>query len=94
MDEEHKRHQEINRADMARQVLDNPVFKECLELVEKEIIEAWAQSNFRDNEGREKAWMMIVYGRKIRDILLSCIETGKMAQIQLEEKRRFRLFGG
>ena len=89
---DNKRYDEIQRGDMAKTVMSNPVFTEALDQIEKDILSAWEGTNPRDTEAREKAWAFYVASKKIRATLQSYIETGHMAVMQLEEKRRFNVF--
>jgi len=41
----------------------------------------------------QKLHMMFVCNRKVQNTLRGYIETGKLAGIQLEQKRKFKLFG-
>ena len=92
MTDDQKRQEEINRAAHAEAVLKNPLVKEVLDRLEADIVKAWEGTNPRDQEARERGWMFYVTVRKFRNQFLSYIETGKMASVQLEEKRRFQLF--
>lgn len=87
-----KRYDEIQRGDMARMVLESTVFKEALDTIERDILNAWEQTSPRDTEAREKAWSFYLASRKIRSTLQNFVDTGKMALIQVEEKKRFNLF--
>lgn len=84
--------QEIERADRAKAVLDNPLVKESFDALERELIEGLAQTSIEDEKKREKIHTMLVYGRKWRNTFLGMIETGKLAAFQLEEKRRLKLW--
>lgn len=94
MTDEQLRQQEQARASQAEQVLKNPLVMEVLDRLEKDIINTWEVTPMRDMEAREKAWLWFVTVRKFRNTFLGFIETGKLASVQLEEKRRFKLFGG
>ncbi len=94
MTDDELRQQEIFRASKAEAVLNNPLVTEVLDLLEKDIITAWEATPMRDTEAREKAWMYYLTVRKFRNIFTTYIETGRMASMQLEQKKLFRLFGG
>lgn len=91
LSEEQKRYQEISRADRARALLENAELREALDDIEKEVL--LALEGTHDTEAVLKLHRMYVIGRKFRNILHSRIQTGKMAALQLEEKRRFKLWG-
>jgi len=94
MSEEQQLHKELSRATDADAVLKNPLVQEVLDSLEKDIISAWEATPMRDVEAREKAWMYYLTVRKFRNTFINFIETGRMASMQLETKRKFQLFGG
>lgn len=71
----------------AREVLENEAFLWAFESTEKELIEAWKNSPARDEEGREKLYLMLQLLGKIKATLTNSMETGKLAQMELEHKR-------
>lgn len=85
--DEQNRIAEIERADRAKAVLDNPLFKTAFEDLEKEILTGL--ENTHDEALVKKLHLMFVCNRKVRNILQTHIETGKLAAIQLE--RKFKL---
>lgn len=87
--EEQKRYQEIARADQAKALLENPMLKTALEDIEIEVLRMMESTH--DTELVLKLHRMLVCGRKFRNILQSHLETGKMAAIELEQKRKFNL---
>jgi hypothetical protein len=79
--------QELQRAEQARQVMETPLVRETLELMEREIVEAWIACPARDTEGRDWLWRQIVSTRKFKDTLRGVMESGKLAQARLKEKQ-------
>jgi len=86
------RYDEIQRGDMANQLLNSHVMKEALDTIEQEILSAWEATNFKDTDARERAWYFYLASKKFRNTLINYIQTGKMAVMQLEEQKRFKLF--
>lgn len=80
---------EIQRAEQARQIFETPLVKETLELMEREIVEAWIACPARDAEARDWLWRQIVTARKFKDTLRGIMESGKIAQARLKEKQTF-----
>ena len=79
----------LRRAEQARQVLETQVVKDTLDLMEKEVMEAWMVCPVRDVEGRETLWRMAVTTRKFRDLLKGTMESGKLALDQIKQKQSF-----
>ena len=77
----------IRRSEKARQLFNDPLLQETLDLIEKEVTEAWMTCPVRDVEARETLWRMAVTARKFRDILRGTMESGKIAMKQLEDKK-------
>jgi len=86
---EQKLYEEISRADQARALLENPLLASAFSDVEREILSM--KENTHDQVAVQKLHFMFVCNRKVQNILRAHIETGKMAAIQLEEKRKFNL---
>lgn len=92
LNDDQKRHAEIERADRAKALLENKDFASALADIENEVLVAMEATH--DDQTILKLHRMFVIGRKFKNILSSRIDTGKMAAIQLESKRKLRLWGG
>ena len=73
--------------DRAREVIENEAFIAAFDATEKEVIEQWMQSPARDQDGREKLWQYLSMLRKVKANLQTTLETGKLAQLELQHKR-------
>lgn len=71
----------------AKEILENEVFQQAMTSIKTEINEQWQNSPARDQEGREKLWMMLKIAEKFQSILQTTLETGKLAEIDLNHKR-------
>ena len=74
--------QEKQRTQLAKNVLDNPVFQDAIKQIKQELYGEFLNSPARDSEGREKIYLM----GKMFDLLLvnikSVMETGKLNKKQ------------
>ena len=74
--------QEKQRTELAKNVLDNPVFQDAIKQIKQELYGEVLNSPARDSEGREKIYLM----GKMLDLLLvnikSVMETGKLNKKQ------------
>jgi hypothetical protein len=68
----------VQRAERARQLLEDPFVSGALDTIEKEIIEQWSACPVRDVEGREILWRLYMTARKFRGIFEGAIESGKI----------------
>lgn len=78
---------EIARGQYATEALDNPLIGEALVAWEKEITEAWKTSPLRDVDGRERLRLMLEASRQFQAFLSRTMETGKLAEVQIEQQR-------
>lgn len=84
--------QERIRGEKARQILNDELVVEAFSLIEKQIIEQWEQAPARDKEGKEHLWIYYKVLKKFKAHLEDVLNTGKMAAIQLQEKKKFKYF--
>ena len=77
----------LRRANQARQVFDQPIVKETLDFMEREVTDMWAATPIRDVEAREALWRMAVTTRKFRELLRGTMESGKLAADEIARKR-------
>ena len=74
----------------AREVLDNEEFAAAFDAIEKEVIETWQNSPSRDQAGREKCWEYLMLLRKVKTQLQRTLETGKLAELDLNYQRSLK----
>ncbi len=77
---------EINRGQKAAQILSEPLFKEAFATLKQECYDKWLTSPVRDEEGREKLWLMLKATERAEQHLRSVMETGKLAERSLQQK--------
>ena len=74
--------QEKQRVELAKNILQNPVFQDAITKIKTELYGEFQSSPARDSEGREKIYLM----NKMFDLLLvnikSVMETGKLNKKQ------------
>jgi len=74
--------QEKQRVELAKNILENPVFQDSIQKIKTELYGEFQSSPARDSEGREKIYLM----NKMFDLLLvnirSVMETGKLNKKQ------------
>lgn len=79
--------QHIYDADQARLVLENQQFIQAFADIEQEITEAWKASPHRDQEGRNELFRLLQSAKKFKSLLTTRLETGKLAQLQLQQEQ-------
>lgn len=79
--------QRIYDGNRAKEVIENEAFQQVFSDIEQELFKAWMDSPARDAEGREKIHQYLAMLKKVKTHLQSTLETGKLAQLDLEHKR-------
>lgn len=74
----------------AKEVLENEVFQAVFQRIEQEVIDQWTNSPARDEVGREKCWQYLMLLRKVKTHLTSTLETGQLAELELNHKQSLR----
>ena len=87
MDEQQQLETEVERARQAREITEHPLWAEAFDAYRKRLMDEWAASPARDTDGREKLWLMVKTASAVERHLAEMLETGKLASIQLEQKR-------
>ncbi len=85
---------EIKRGDEAKRVLENPIYQEAIQKVRDGLIHSMATSPLGDAKTHNRLVIGLQVLTQIEKSLESVMMTGKMAQIQVEDKNAFqRIFG-
>jgi hypothetical protein len=85
---------DVDRARLAGEVLNNPVYAESYAQIEQEFTKLWRDS--RDKDEREDIHRALLMLGKARTILEATMRSGQVAAKELERKRSLaeRLTGG
>ena len=68
------------REEHAKRLLNDPLFVEAFELLEKNLLNSWSSSGGNEIDTREQIWLSLRLLERIRLHLTSIIETGDMAK--------------
>lgn len=82
--------EELRRGDMARQIIENPIYSEAWQSVRDAIISAWESAPIRDKEGQNELKLMLKLLTDVRRNVETVMQTGKMARIQIERESMFK----
>ena len=70
----------MDREARARNLLNDPLYKEAFEKLEEEINNTWYNSSVKDVESREQLWLSLRLLERLRLHLTSIVESGEMAK--------------
>ncbi len=79
--------QRVYAGDRAAEILNNEVFQQVFTDYRTEITDQWQKSPARDQEGREKLWLMLSMLNKLETMVKTTLDTGKLARAELDHKR-------
>ena len=68
------------REEKANRLLNDELFNEALDTLEKNLRDTWYNTSVGDHEAREQCWLSLRLLERIRLHLTSIIETGEMAK--------------
>ena len=83
-----KLNQEVNQANKAKQLFENPLLKDSFDKLKKLYSESLFNTGAKETETREKLWLAYNVVGKVEQNLLEIIDTGKLASKQLEDFRK------
>jgi hypothetical protein len=78
---------EAARGVRANEIVQDELFVEAFALLNDRLTTEWAESPVRDTEGRERIWLMQKLLKNVGDHLKEIAQTGKLANLQLEQER-------
>jgi len=83
--------EELKRAQLAKEVIENPVYQESMAQLQKEILDKW--QNETDGSSREWLWSMIRASKRLEKVLEQTMMTGQLRskQIEMEQGRLARI---
>ena len=80
---------EVSRSHQAKQILENKLFQESIESLKKIYSEALLEkTGAKESDTREKLWIAYNAVGKVEQHLQTIIETGKLAEKQLDSFRK------
>tara|TARA_R100001440_G_scaffold45448_1_gene65139 strand:+ start:497 stop:754 length:258 start_codon:yes stop_codon:yes gene_type:complete len=78
----------VSQANKAKQLLENPLFKESFDKLRKLYQESLFNTGVKEQETREKLWLAYNVVNKVEQHFTEILDTGKLATKQLEDFRK------
>lgn len=79
--------EEMSKGAQVRAMLEHPLFAAAFAELEQELITQWRNNPELSEAGREKAWMMLQMLDRVKANLISYVETGHLAELELRSKK-------
>ena len=76
--------QEIDRAQDALRVLDNPAYQQAMRALKADIVATWKSCPVRDQEGQLLLLQLAKLAEKFDGLLTGYVEAGKLAQHKID----------
>ena len=71
----------MNREEEAKRLLQNELFVEAFDTLEKELLLSWSRTGSADVSQRESCWLATRLLERIKSHIKSIVETGHMAKV-------------
>ena len=75
---------QISRGQRAKELLEDPLLQDSLKAIRNKLDTEWKNSPLRDVEGREKIFFLVKAIDELEAMLISEMETGKLASQQIK----------
>lgn len=79
------RQEDIDRARLAKEVIENPIYQEAFTQVENGIIQSWREA--RDKEDREHLHRMLLCLNKTKAVMMAVMSSGKLTEDQIRREQ-------
>lgn len=79
--------EQLRKAGAAERLFRDAMLQETLDVMERDVMEAWIACPVRDMEGREELYRLIKTTRKFRDLLRGTMESGKLAAEKIRQEK-------
>tara|TARA_R100000234_G_C5000093_1_gene179929 strand:+ start:2302 stop:2547 length:246 start_codon:yes stop_codon:yes gene_type:complete len=76
---------EIHLGNQAKRILEDEIFTDAVKKIEDRLDQEWLNSPLRDNEAREKIFLMRKMLQSLINEITSVMETGKMANKKIAD---------
>lgn len=90
MNQEDKAKIEVQRGELARQVLDSPLYQEAVVAIRGELMHKFERTKFKDKEEREEIWRQIQTVKWFESYFQQVLETGKLGRQTLGLLGKFK----
>ena len=80
IDQKNKAHNDINRADRARQLMEDPMLVEAMTAIKGDLYKKFCATEFKDKAERDELWRKVQTATKFEGYLKSVMTDGIIGQ--------------
>ena len=77
---------EVNRGELARQVTDNPVYREAFIMMNAQLMSDFQDTKFKQQDERDEIWRKMQTLNRFESFFEQLMENGKFADATLRQK--------
>ena len=74
-----KANKDLNRAELSRQIMENPIFIEAMIAIKGQLVEKFQTTTFKERDERDEVWRKMQTVSYIESYLQEVMETGELA---------------
>ena len=82
--------QEVQRGELARQILENPIYIEAVTATKARLFDDWANTSWYQHRKRQEIWRMYRATESIEAQIQKVMQTGKMGRATLNDQQRLK----
>ena len=82
--------QEVSRGARAKQLTDDPLFKEAITTIRENLTRKWTESDPKDKDGREEVYRYLKVLSEVERFFLTVIQSGQIAQEELSRVQKLK----
>ena len=71
--------EDINRAELARQIITNPVYRQAMQMIQAKAFNTFSESDADDEVGRKHSWLQMQSHKEFTNVLEELMEKGLFA---------------
>ncbi len=85
-EDEQRLNEDINRAELARQIIDSPIYQEALLVMKAQLMDVFQSTKFKESDERDEIWRKMQTLNNFEGYFEQLMESGKFAKATLSQK--------
>ncbi len=90
MNKEQKAHEEVQRGELARQVIESPLYREAMTAIKGELVYKFEKTKFKDQDTRDEIWRQLQTVNWFDSYFKQVLETGRLGRQTLGLLDKFK----